>query len=81
MKFHQEKEIVFEIWEEDINEHDLLFTEKVEVKNLQAKGQLILPLKSEEKKKEGSLSLKYETKNVVEKKGEKKEEKKISERK
>ena len=38
MKFHDEKEIVFEIWEEDINEHDLLFTEKVEVKNLQTKG-------------------------------------------
>ena len=73
LKFSEEKEMILEVWEEDVNEDDKLFEEKVDISTLKTKGELTIALKSEEKKKEGTLSLKYETKNVIE---EKKEEKK-----
>ena len=41
--------MILEVWEEDVNEDEKLFEEKVDILMLKTKGELTIALKSEEK--------------------------------
>ena len=88
LKFDKEPEVVFEVWDEDIDANDKLFTESYKISDLkEKKGEINIPLKDPKGENGGNLSMKYTTKNVKHDSGQgktndrKKEDKSLTDRK
>lgn len=62
--FGQEIEITFEVWDEDLVNHDKLLTKTIPIKDFKEAGEMKITL-SKEGEKPTELKFKYETINVV----------------